>query len=242
MIKNFLQKFFNFFGYKVSLNKKNKYKNFDNIIKRIFPKKNVKIIDIGANKGQTIERFKEMFEQPRLYSIEPTKKIFNDLKKKYDDKENIRTFNFAIGEKNSKKKFYNYKNSELNSFFEIKDKTQKKIEEVKIDVITLDYFCKKQKFNDIDILKIDTQGNEKSVLIGAKKSLQKKIFKLIEIEIILGDYYKVKNNFSDIEKYLTDNNYKLIAIDRIINFFSNKYMYFNAIYIREDIFNKLNLN
>ena len=48
-----------------------------------------------------------MFEQPRLYSIEPTKKIFNDLKKKYDDKENIRTFNFAIGEKNSKKKFYN---------------------------------------------------------------------------------------------------------------------------------------
>ena len=50
------------------------------------------------------------------------------------------------------------------------------------------------------------------------------------------------DNFSDIEKYLTDNNYKLIAIDRIINFFSNKYMYFNAIYIREDIFNKLNLN
>ena len=44
---------------------------------------------------------------------------------------------------------------------------------------SLDNFCKKNKVSHIDILKIDTQGNEDNVLKGAKKLLKKKKIKLI---------------------------------------------------------------
>ena len=70
-------------------------------------------------------------------------------------------------------------------------------------------------------------------------SLKKGVFQIIELEIILGEYYNIKNSFLDIEKNLIKNNYRLLATDRLINFFSNKYMYFNAIYIKQSLYKKL---
>jgi len=239
MIKTILQKIVNSFGYKISKNKKNKFKNFDLIIKKILNFNKITIIDIGANKGQTIERFKKIFNKPKIYAFEPTKNLTKLLDKKYANDQNVKIFNQAVGDKNGKTTFFNYSNNELNSLYQIKDPNFKRFNKTKCDLISLDRFCIENKIENIDILKIDTQGNEKKILEGAKKSLKKGIFQIIELEIILGEYYDIKNSFFDIEKNLIRNNYKLLAIDRLINFYSNKYMYFNAIYIKQNLYKKL---
>jgi len=242
MFKQIFQKFLNIFGYKVSKNKENKFKNFDLIIKKILKRKKVNIIDIGANKGQTIERFKELFNDAKIYAFEPTKNLAEKLNIIYKKDKNIKIFNKAVGDKNGKTIFFNYSNNELNSLYKIRDPNFKRNSKTKCEMITLDKFCLDNTLEKIDILKIDTQGNEKRILEGAKKSLQKGVFEIIELEIILGDYYDIKNSFLDIEKNLIKNNYRLLAIDRLINFFSNKYMYFNAIYIKQSLYKKLNNN
>ncbi len=239
MIKTILQKIVNSFGYKISKNKKNKFKNFDLIFKKILNFNKITIIDIGANKGQTIERFKKIFNKPKIYAFEPTNNLIKLLDKKYVNDQNVKIFNQAVGNKNGKTIFYNYLNDELNSLHKIKDTNHKKFIKTKCKITTLDRFCLKHKLKKIDVLKIDTQGNEKNILEGAKKSLKNGVFKVIELEIILGEYYNINNSFFDIEQNLTINNYRLLAVDRLINFFSNKYMYFNAIYIRGDLFKKI---
>ena len=64
------------------------------------------------------------------------------------------------------------------------------------------------QMDEIDIIKIDTQGYEDKVLIGCKKMIEEKKIKFIELEIILSDIYDKTLSISDIESQLK-NNYRL---------------------------------
>jgi hypothetical protein len=56
------------------------------LIKELYKIKNPIIFDVGANVGQSIERFSSVFkdEECKIYSFEPTPKLFQILKNKYD--------------------------------------------------------------------------------------------------------------------------------------------------------------
>lgn len=47
------------------------------------------IFDIGANQGQSIVRFKKMFESPRIYSFEPTPNLAADLQNNFSNDPNV---------------------------------------------------------------------------------------------------------------------------------------------------------
>ena len=67
----------------------------------------------------------------------------------------------------------------------------------------------KRKMN-IDLLKIDTQGNELNILKGSKKLL--KNIKFIRLELMLYDYYENSYSISDIELFLKKFNFKIFNI------------------------------
>ena len=240
-MKVFLQKFFKLFGYKISSIKVNNIKNFDETLKKIFKNNKLNIIDIGANTGQSIERFEKIFDISKIYSIEPSKYAFNKLEQNYNHKKNVYLYNHAIGNLNKKKFFFDYKDNVLSSFNKLnkKNKLKNKFKKQIVNVSTLDHFCKKHKLKNVHILKIDTQGNETEVLKGSTLSLRMGVFKVIELEIIMGDYYEKYSNFYEIEKYLVNNNYRFLAIDKKINFFNDRRLYCNALYIRKDLYKKL---
>ena len=62
----------------------------------------------------------------------------------------------------------------------------------------------------IDLLKIDTQGNELNVLKGSKKLL--KNVKFIKLELMLYDYYEKSYSISDFELFLKKFNFKIFNI------------------------------
>ena len=58
---------------------------------------------------------------------------------------------------------------ENNSKYKNKEQKNSESEKVKlIDVVSLDDYCLKNKISKINLLKIDTQGSEAEVLLGAK--------------------------------------------------------------------------
>ena len=63
------------------------------------------------------------------------------------------------------------------------------------------------KKKKIDLLKIDTQGNELNVLKGSKKLF--KNVKFIKLELMLYDYYEKSYFFSDIESFLKKFDFKI---------------------------------
>ena len=80
---------------------------------------------------------------------------------------------------------------------------------IKAKVSTLDIYCKKNNINNIDLMKIDTQGYEPEVLDGAYEMLSNQKIKIIEIELILGFAYEKRLSFFDLENKLQPHGYKL---------------------------------
>ena len=146
MIKKFIKFLLYKLGYRIS-----KYNpNLDDSLKFLFKeKKNLVIFDIGANTGQSIERFNNLFNDPLVYSFEPNKKSYDILKNKYKDKKNY-IFNFAFGDQIENKKFNINLWDQTSSFYEINNKyhtlrDNKTLIKENVPVDTLDNFTKKNK-------------------------------------------------------------------------------------------------
>ena len=83
---------------------------------------------------------------------------------------------------------------------------------IKVKQDSLDNFVKKKKIPRIDILKIDTEGYEMQVLLGAKKILKKT--KIIQIEV-LDTKKKFKKKLEKTIKFLNLYGFKLVSKKRI---------------------------
>ena len=231
-LKKIIKNFFSLFGYEI--NKKNteiKNLSFDEIYK-LKIKSNPIIFDIGANQGQSIERFKKIFDNPIIHAFEPIDFEFKKLKEKYSNDKNIFLNNCAVGEKVQFKDFYITAKTGNSSFNKLKPNTnwlktrskqfktseQSYTKEMKlIKMITLDNYCLQNNIEKIDILKIDTQGYEDKVLEGSQEILKKEVVYSIESEIMLDDVYEKYFTFNDLEKFLTPNNFRLVGINTTNN-------------------------
>ena len=63
------------------------------------------IFDVGANTGQSIDRFNNALNNPIIHSFEPVPECFEKLVQKYYNYNNVILNNFAAGNKNIKKNF-----------------------------------------------------------------------------------------------------------------------------------------
>ena len=261
MIKNIINKFFEFFGFKVIGNRKIvKHNDFDSIIKFVLNnfenKDNFIFFDVGANSGQSISRFLKYNYNIYIHSFEPTLELYNIVKKKYSEQiKNKKIFinNFGLGDAKKELDFFSYKYNQINSFLPIEKNSKfeisrmiasknkgsdfQKITKAKID--TLDEYCKNNKIDKIDLLKIDTQGFEPEVLKGSHNMLSEQKIKILEVELILGFAYKKNLDFFNIEKYLSPYGYKLISISNSGNSISYSNFQVELIYVNKSTFENI---
>ncbi|MAO32305.1 MAG: hypothetical protein CL824_02260 [Crocinitomicaceae bacterium] len=248
MIKKTIKKIVNIFGYDFKkFNKKDYDLSFDEILKKNLPNDPI-IFDVGANKGQSIEKYLKLFDNPTIHSFEPIKDEIHKLEKKYQKNTNIYLNNLALGEKNEIKDFYITAKSDNSSFNKLNLGTEwlkirskqnntnelnyvKKVEKVKIS--TLDEYVKLNNIDKIDLIKIDTQGYEDKVLEGSLNSIKNNKISVIQTEIMLDNNYKKYFSFSDLEKLIVPYNFRMVGIDMVHNnlfsglIFAGDIMYFN---------------
>lgn len=203
-------------GYKI-VNRYNYYLGIDESIEKIFNKKKLDknkltIFDVGANIGQSINRFRKKFKKAKIYSFEPNPKIYKNLIKIQKTDSNLKVFNFALSNKNSLAHLYRYKESGQNSLYPKKNERNFFI---KINTQKISTFIKKNKIKKIDLLKIDTQGSEIDIIEGCGDYLKKIL--IIEIELIFDDTYN-KNSISKIEKILSKYGFIIWDIPNIVKF------------------------
>ena len=204
--------FYNFIENQIYLKKIKKF-----LDKNIFLNKPT-IFDVGSHQGKMTSLFKSIYNDSKIFCFDPNKDF--NLKVKKIDK-NIKIYNFAFGNKIEKKKLFLNNIDLTNSLAEINEgsiylkiknfivKKPKKKFFKKIKVFTLNNFCKQNKIKKIDLLKIDVEGYEYMVLLGAKDFLKNVDYIMLEIQ--QNNMYK---NYSSIkiENFLKKNNFKLIKI------------------------------
>ena len=252
-LRNLIKKIVWFFGFRLIRRAKFSYKklSFDDLIVKFTNSNSPVIFDVGAHNGSSIERYIELFSNPIIHSFEPNYNIFNVLVSRFSSTKNLKLNNFAFGDQNQSKLFNIFAKSDTSSFLTLNESEWVNIrskqmgiskdeflkEQIPVKIQKLDDYVEKNNIQRIDVLKLDTQGYEKNVLDGAKKTLEKRIIKIIETEIILDNVYDNYLTFTDIEKNLVNNNYRLIALEdmNFTNLIEGYMFAFNAIYIDKDL-------
>ncbi|MDC0450181.1 FkbM family methyltransferase [Pelagibacteraceae bacterium] len=190
-----------------------------------FKKKHLQInclVDVGSHKGTYTDLFLKNFRVQKVLMFEPQKEIFKIIKKKYKKNRIIKTFNFAISNKNKNQKIYINRHDltssltkldENNSYLKKKGRLFmennersliRKIYNVK--TIRLSDVLVKSKIAEIELLKIDTEGHELEVLLGLGKFIKKTHYVLIEFH---RDKIYYKYRPKNIHNYLIKNNFIL---------------------------------
>ena len=236
------------------IKKKITHNDFDSIIKFLLKDKKEHVyFDVGANLGDSILRFKKININSSIHSFEPTPQLSNKLSEKYNLDKNVVINNCGVAETNGKSKFYSYKYNRINSFIQVDESSKfsksrimasksnkEEFEEViDVDTTSVDIYCEENNINEVDFIKIDTQGSEEKCLQGMQKLLSKEKISIIELELIIGFGYKKNFTFYDYEKYLNKNNYKLIAIDTAGNVISYSNYQTNLLYVKNEIFENI---
>jgi len=130
----------------------------------------------------------------------------------------IESSSSTINELNSQSKYFEKKLKILK--IQNKNLFYKKIP---IEIITLDYFIRKNNVNHIDVLKIDTEGFEFNVLKGLSK-FNKKV-RLIYFEHHYDDMIIKNYKFSDIHELLKNMNFIMVKKSKMLFRKSFEYIY-----------------
>jgi len=181
---------------------------FDGVTSRKWP---IVFADVGA-RGGIHERWKQISEYMDIIGFEPDEE---ECRKLNDAGAINETYiPIALHSKSGKHNLYITKNSACSSLYPPNEEYLKsfsmrnifKIEEEKmINCDTLDGFAKKNSNVEIDILKLDTQGNEFDILIGGLHTLSHVI--MLDIEVEFTEMYKHQPLFSDIDNLLRENGF-----------------------------------
>ena len=179
------------------------------------------ILDVGANKGQSIDFFKSIYPNCIIYAFEPNPRLFTALRKKYCDFKNIHLINKGVSKANGVLELKETVTDETSTFEELNygssylkmksailgvEPKDIVLKTHQVQVIKLSDFITENKLNEIHVIKIDTEGHELKCLMGLFSNTNPNI-KYIQLESHNDDMYFQKSEKQTISELLTKNGF-----------------------------------
>jgi FkbM family methyltransferase len=217
MIKNVIQKVFKRFGYQLSRTVNSQRYPF--VVQSELVKVREPIIfDIGAYIGGVTNIYREQFPLASIYCFEPFPSSFQKLSKNVELDSRIFCYNTAVSSNKGSALLNLNHNSATNSLLKTDIRGASiwgegildTISQIEVSTTTVDIFCREAGVSSVDILKMDVQGNEFSVLLGAKGMLATQRISLIYTELIMGPTYEGQHKLHEYLSFFDSFGYELL--------------------------------
>jgi FkbM family methyltransferase len=165
-------------------------------------------LDIGANKGFfTLNALQK--GASKVYSVEPVKHSYEQIKKLLNDFPNVEPINKAIGENNGiVSMFVDSDASATNCVTTYGDMFGRESNKVEVESVNINTLIE-QINSDINYMKVDCEGSEFELF----KTISEKNLKSI-CKMVIETHGDEIDNF--VQKKLTDNNFKVYKYDNIL--------------------------
>lgn len=237
VLKSLINNWFSLFGLKIYFLTNQESPNSLLAMKNLLCKKSKLVIfDVGAFDGRLAQTYSKNFPKSVVYAFEPYKPSFEKIKKIRNN--NIKPFNFGFSDTKGNKVLYVNASEATNSLVELSSSASETWKNtslhangsVSCEFKTLDEFIFQKNITKIDFLKIDVQGAEHHVLKGAKKCLENKIIKNIQLEVIVGKTYQQQKSASYYFKFFENANYELYSMTDFVFGKNNQLVQFDIIF------------
>lgn len=200
--------------------------------------KNPVIVEAGAFTGTETLRLARQFAQSPIYSFEPVPELFEILQKNCAGLSQITCHQAALSKTSgiatlhlSHKPETPHKISQANSLRAPKERLERSPikfgRTISVPTFSLDDWTTHNKIKQIDLLWLDTQGHEKSILEGAAHILPS--IKVIVTEVGFVEAYQGQTLFEQLTVWLAQRHFSLLATDFVL---PSNWFFGNAVYIK----------
>lgn len=186
-----------------------------NFIEKILPKyasnDSVTVCDVGANKGGYTEEILTFLPSARIFAFEPQPVAFAKLVERFEKRRSsVRAYNLALGSSDGDLELYDYQGeagSEHATFYRraLTDLHRRHdIAPTPVHITTLDQFACENDIDQVDLLKVDTEGHELEVLKGAAGLLKRRAIRVVQFEfnemnvisrVFLKDFFEILDGY-----------------------------------------------
>lgn len=194
--------------------------------KKYLDKSDIIFFDVGANIGDFTNLFQAYYGNniKEIHCFEPNKNVYENLCNRNKDRKNIFINNHGLSSKEETTRLeYPGNLTVLGSVFKrpvFVERGLGEIKSIEIELSTLDKYVEKKQIENIDYLKIDTEGNEMNVLLGAERCFKDR--KIICGQIEYGAcYIDAGTTLKDVYWFLNKYGYFLYDVEKRF-FFTEK--------------------
>lgn len=142
-------------------------------------------MDVGANVGHYSESLRDSYPTAAIFAFEPNPKAFLKLEARLNDK--VRSINIGLSDSVGELSLFDRADDQGSEHASLYSEVISEIHGAKadastIEVTTIDLFCEANKISEVALLKVDTEGHELKVMLGASKMIREGRIGIVQIE------------------------------------------------------------
>jgi FkbM family methyltransferase len=186
------------------------------------------IFDIGAYRGTWSRDVRKFFPDAQFTLVEPNEVHNNSIHSL-----GFQPFNLVLGKSSGCEVIFYSKGQTGDSYF-LEKNTEYLGSEKRLTSKSLSDFIEENSLHYPDFLKVDTQGSELEILMGAQKGL--KLISVILVELPITSMNIGAATLSEVTSFLEENNFVPIHLSEIHNVI-DILVQVDIAFLRRDIFN-----
>ena len=195
------------------------------------------VIDAGAHRGLFTDAFLKLHEPSRVVLVEPVAELAEKLRDRFEGSSGFSVVAAALSDANGEAEFEINKSDASSSLLKIDQRNSKWFgrdlsvaRTVQVRTLTLPQLMSEQRLDGIDLLKLDLQGGERSVLTAGGSALER--IRVIYTEVFFERLYANAWLFWELNEFLTARGFKLCGISGIVHGHDGTLLQANAIFGR----------
>jgi FkbM family methyltransferase len=180
------------------------------------------VIDGGANRGSFTDAFLQLHRPEKLVLVEAIPALAEKLRVRYAGKPGISVVSAALSDRNGEARFEINRSDASSSLLPIDprnsewfDRDLRVARTVQVPTMTLPALLEEQGLEGVDLLKLDLQGAERSVLTGGAAVLER--VRVIYTEVFFEQLYADAWLFGDMNEFLAGHGFKLCGLSNIVH-------------------------
>lgn len=202
----------------------------------------VVIFDVGANVGNTVDRYRKLFDRGIIHAFEPDPKTCDGLRQRFQEDGRVHAVQAAVSDVSGTRVFHVNRDPATSSLLE-RPKSGRRyynregvsLADIHIPSVAIDDYCSECGIKQIDILKLDAQGGELMALEGAKEMLANEAVALIYAEVQFIALYEGAPLFHRVCCFLEERNYSLYGIYDLVIAANGQLRFADAIFIHPGV-------
>ena len=200
------------------------------------------ILDIGAHRGETAEKYRTRFPEAVIYCFEPSPDSAEALKKKFCDDPQTTVISSAVADRPGQRTLHINEIDQTNSLLHEATSSRRYLPKqaftkamIQTEVTSVDEFIRTFPLERIDILKMDIQGGELMALKGAAETLSEKQIPVIYAEIMFIPHYENQPLLNEIWDFLGQFGYSLFDLYGLHRAMNGQLRYGDALFVNQDL-------